>query len=420
MASESQVFRFIDICAVYFTLQLVWCVIFSYILIGFVMLLRKTLFLKLIFTKGVLWALFLIVPFLGKMKVFYEHDFLVKATWWLTGSVMTCTWISYVYMAGILISFLCMSRKRVALQRIVSRMEKQLIGDKLVYITDMNVTPFTVGLFSPKIILSKRMKDNYNRDEIEAIIQHEKTHIRLGHLWCYFIWEILRCLLWANPFLAVCQRHFRADMEDICDKVCIQNSGKTAHEYGWLLLKTVKLLKTEQDNISSVVTYAGEKEFEDIKRRIEKITNFRSYQKMLCRNMVVIAAILMCIVFMKVNSISYAQYNEIEHILVYGYNPKDGTVVILDNSDRLQKMISYRDDYVYVDRVAFETLLDENISKNNTNQEIYIVFGGFYKLPGIGSNGNSCFYQVNSDEKIVKIPYERLKDSWIMELFKIL
>lgn len=420
MTSESQFFSFIDICAVYFTLQLVWCVIFSYILIGFVMMLRKTLFLSLIFAKGVLWALFLIVPFLGKMKVFYEHDFLVKATWWLTGSIMTYTWISYVYMAGSLISFLCMCKKRAGLQRIVSRMEKQLIGDKLVYITDMNVTPFTVGLFSPKIILSKEMKDNYNRDEIEAIIQHEQTHIRLGHLWCYFVWEILRCLLWVNPLLAICQRHFRADMEDICDKVCIQNSGKTAHEYGWLLLKTLKLLKTEQNNVSSVVTYAGEKDFEDIKRRIEKIAHFRSYRKVLCRNMVVIAAILMCIVFMKVNSISYAQYNEIEHILVYGYNPKDGTVVILDNSDRLQKMISYSDDYVYVDRVAFERLLDENISKNNTNQEIYIIFGGFYKLSGIGSNGNSCFYQVNSDEKIVKIPYERLKDSRIMELFKIL
>lgn len=174
--------------------------IFSYVLIGFVMLLRKSLFLKLIFAKGVLWALFLIVPFLGKMKAFYEIDFWVKATWWLTGSVMTYIWISYVYMAGILISFLCMCRKRVALQRIVSRMEKQLIGDKLVYITDMNVTPFTVGLFGPKVILSKRMKDNYNRDEIETIIQHEKTHIRLGHLWCYFIWEILWCLLWVNPF----------------------------------------------------------------------------------------------------------------------------------------------------------------------------------------------------------------------------
>ena len=61
-----------------------------------------------------------------------------------------------------------------------------------------------------------------------------------------FAWDVLRCLLWVNPFLTVCQKQFRADMEDICDRVCIQGSGRTAHEYGMVLLKTLKLLRSGQ------------------------------------------------------------------------------------------------------------------------------------------------------------------------------
>ena len=146
-------------------------------------------------------------------------------------------------------------------------------------VTDMNITPFTIGLLKPKIVLPKTMADSYSREELKAIIQHEQTHIRLGHLWFGLAWDMLRCLLWINPFLTVFQKHFRADMEDICDRVCIQNSGKTAHEYGLVLLKTLKLLRSESENVPPAVTYAGESEFIGMKRRMGKIAGFHPYRK---------------------------------------------------------------------------------------------------------------------------------------------
>lgn len=424
MESWSQFLGFMDGGATYFTLQLVRCVIFSFVWIGFVMLLRKTLFSGRIFAKGILWASFLIIPFLGKMKLFYENAFVVKATWWLTGSIMTHPWLARIYMLGVLVSFLYIFKKRVRLQKIVSRMETQSVCGKSVHIMDMNVTPFTVGLLSPKIVLPRVMKDHYSEGEIEAVIRHEQTHIRLGHLWCYFAWEILRCLLWLNPLLARCQRYFQSDMEDICDRVCIQNSDETAQEYGLLLLKTVKLLQSEQKSISSIA-YAGEKDFEDMKKRIEKIAAFQPYQKRLCRSIVVIAVIAMCLIFVGIKNVSYARCSEMEHIFVYEYDTKNGNVVVVDNSEDLQQTISYDDDYVYVDRQAFESLL----SDSGEEREVYIVFGGYQKLPGIGGNGNSCLYPRNSaesydsadsKESIIKIPYERVKDNWMTVLFKML
>lgn len=411
-----QFLEFTDVCAVYFTLQLVRCVMFSFAWIGLVMLLRKTLFTKLIFAKGILWASFLVVPFLGKMKLFYEDALVLKATWWLTGSIMTYTWIARVYMAVVLISFLYTLVKRARLQRIVSRMKKHAIGGGTVYITDMNITPFAVGLLRPKIILPQIMADNYSRDEIEAIILHEKTHIRLGHLWCYFVWDILRCLLWLDPLLTLCQKYFQEDLEAVCDRVCIQSSGGNAYEYGLLLLKSLKLFRAEQKHISAAAAYAGKRDFKNIKGRMEKIAAFKSYRTIFCRCIVLIAAVCLCIFLMGIDSISYARCNDIENMMVYEYDAENGNVVIIDSSDRLKRMISYDEDYVYVDSSSFEALLREH----HAEREIYIVFGGFQKLPGIGGGGDSCLYQANPDEKTVRLPYEKVKDNWSMTLFKML
>lgn len=416
MNSWSQIFDLLDCIAVYFALQLMRCVIFSCVLIVLVMLLRQTLFSKLIFAKAMLWAPFLLIPFMGKMKLFYENTVVLKATWWLTGSVMTYVWTAHIYMAGVLLSFLYIFGKRVHLKRIVSRMERRTVNDKPVYMTEMKVTPFAVGLLRPKIVLPEVLVNSYSRQEIEEIIRHEQTHIRLGHLWCYLAWDILRCLLWLNPLLSYCQRYFQADVEDMCDRVCIQNSEWTAQEYGLLLIRTLKLLRSEQESVSSAAAYAGGKNYQDTKRRVVQIAAFRSYRKALCRSMAVASAALLCIAFMGINSISYARCNELDNILVYEYDLQNEKAVILDSSDCLKQMISYDDDCVYVDRAAFEAFLGEN----HAQQEVYIVFGGYQKLPGIGGGANSCYYQTDTNVNIVEIPYERGKDNWVTELFKIL
>ena len=38
--------------------------------------------------------------------------------------------------------------------------------------------------------------------------------------------------------------------------------------------------------------------------------------------------------------------------------------------------------------------------------DVYIVFGGFYKLPDLVSRGNSCLYETGSDVGVIQIPYE--------------
>ncbi len=105
--------------------------------------------------------MFLIIPFLGKLKVFYENEAVVRATWWITAGTMSCLWIDRIYIAGILGAFICIFGKRLRLLRTVAGMETAVFENVRICVTDMNVTPFTVGLFRPKIVLPKVMAEGY-------------------------------------------------------------------------------------------------------------------------------------------------------------------------------------------------------------------------------------------------------------------
>lgn len=412
MSDWSQLGGVIKFCAVYFTTQLVRCAVFSFILIWFVILLRKVFFSKTVFLRGMLWTWFLFIPFLGKLKLFYENEAVLRMTWRMTYGTMKNIWFDYIYIAGIFVTAFCIFGKRWHLSKIVAGMKTSAFEGTQLHITDMNVTPFTSGLLKPKIVLPQIMLDSYGKNELMAIIQHEKTHIRLGHLWYGFAWDILRCLLWVNPFLTVFRKYLQTDMEDICDRVCIQNSGKSAHEYGLVLLKSLKVLRLGNEEITSTATYAGERGFTDIKRRMSEIAGFRPYRKRLCIGMGAVTLMVMMVVFFVIHANSYARYSESNDIMVGSY---DGEATIISNdTEKLSTMISYDDSYVYVDREAFEAFLREN----NAEGDIYIVFGGYYKLPGLGGAGEGCMYERGSKDSIVQIPYESIIKNWAHVLCK--
>ncbi|MDE6432694.1 MAG: M48 family metalloprotease [Lachnospiraceae bacterium] len=396
-----------DFSTVYFTTQLMRCAVFSFILIWLVLLLRKVFFLKRVFLRGLLWISFLFIPFLGKLKLFYENKVVVRLTWKMTCVTMQNIWFDRIYIAGVFVTAICVFGKRLHLWKIVSGMKTSVFEGMQVCVTDMNVTPFTSGLLKPKIVLPQIMLDSYRKDELLAIIQHEKTHIRLGHLWYGFAWDLLICLLWINPFLSVFRKYLRSDMEDICDRVCIQNSGRSANEYGLILLKSLKVLRLGYEEISSTATYAGEKEFADMKRRMSEIADFRPYRKRLCRGMGIVTFMVMIAVFSFIHTNSYARYSESKDIMVGSYDG-EAKIVSID-TEELSKMISYDDSYVYVDREAFEAFLYEN----NAEGDIYIIFGGYSKLPGLGGAGEGCIYERGSKDSMVRIPYESIMDNWV-------
>ncbi len=408
------VISFFNLSSVYYVIQLLKCVQISFVVFAIVFLLRRTLAKNRVFLKGALWSLFIPVLFAGKIKFFYENTIGILWFSWWNEICKIHIWINWLYLCGILVYAIWLFSKKKKLKKMVAGMEQRKIANTLFYVTKMPVTPSTIGLFRPRIVMPEVILKEYTEEELRIILLHEKTHIRQGHLFFYFLWDILRVLLWLNPLLTTGTKFFREDLEEICDWATIQKSGGKAYGYGQLLLKSMKILQAEKEEFNMFATFAGDKEYRNIRHRVIKIAKYRPYKGIASVSLMAVSVLCMMGVIVWIKACSYGRYNENDVLFTYGYDGKE--VTFFDNNDCLQQMISYDDSYVYVDREAFENYL----YRNNATGEICIVFGGFYKLPGVGGTGCSCYYEFGSKDQTVKIPYESPMSDWRVKLVKLL
>lgn len=405
---------FFDLCVVYYVIQLVRCALISFAVSAVVFLLRKTLLKNRVFLKGALWCLFIPVLFAGKLKFFYENiTGVILFTWW-NEIFINHIWISRLYLCGVFVYAARLLHKRKRLKKLVLGMEKRKVENTVVYVAGMPVTPSTIGIFRPKIVMPEIILKEYDRKELQTILLHEKTHIRLGHLLFYFLWDILRVLLWVNPLLTIGTKFFREDMEEICDHVTIRRSRGSAYAYGELLLKSMRILQAESKDFNMYATFAGDNGYRGIRQRMTGIARYKPYKRLMAAGTLAVAALCVTGTVVWIQDISYDRYNESDIMFTYGYDGKE--VTFFDDSDILYQMVAYDDSYVYVDREAFEKYLYEN----NAAGDIFIVFGGFYKLPGLGGAGCSCCYEFASEEQVVKIPYESPASDWRVKLLKLI
>lgn len=420
---------FFNLFAVYYVIQLLRCVMVSVIVAVAVFVLRATLFKHSIFLKAALWSLFFPVLFTGRMKFFYENQTGVLLFTWWNSIFMKHVWLCWLYLCGVCIFLLMLFQKRKKLKKLAFCMEKRVVGETAVRVAKLPVTPFAAGVFKPVIVVPEIILQTYSNTEIHTILLHEKMHIRLCHLLLYALWDILRALLWINPLLTAGARLFKEDLEDVCDYATIQKSDGSAYAYGQLLLKSMRALQKESEAFKLSAAFAGEKEYQKIRQRILKITNYKPYTKAAAAAVVLAAFLLAAGTTAWIQQHSYGRYQTSDSILVYEYHPQKQDARILayapesaqstpqqkgqTDSKLLRRMVSYDDRYVYVDGDAFSRFLQES----RADGEIILVFGGFYKLPGIAGYGYSCPYENTAKEQLVRIPYESRLD-WRLKLIK--
>ncbi len=383
--------HFLNVCAVYYVVQLLRCVLFSYVVYAFVFTLRKTALKNKVFLKGALWSLFIPVLFVGRMKFFYENRIGVKLFTSWTEICMSHTWICWLYLCVVLLYIVCLRHRRKELKRMVAGMKKRTVDGGVIYVTKTPVTPFTVGVFNPKIVMPEVILKGYDKKEFHTILLHEKTHIRLGHLLFYLLWDILRVLLWLNPFLAIGTKYFREDMEEICDFVTIKHSGGKAYAYGQLLLKSMRVLQAESKDFNMYATFAGDEDYQGIRQRVTKIAAYKPYKGIAAVGTLIAVMLCMTVTVFCVQKVSYDRYNPLDSIAVY--DMETGTELIGDG-EALREAVSYDENYIYIKQEAFQELI-----KDSTVSREYICFyvGGYYKLPGIGAGGGCCRYLEAAD-----------------------
>lgn len=282
--------------------------------------------------------------------------------------------------------------------------ERRYICGQEVLVSEMAAVPFASGLFHARIAVPRAMIEEFREEELEMILLHEKMHICLGHLRCLFLGDVLRILLWPNFFIGICMRTLRKDLEDICDQVTIQESGGDAYEYGRLLIKSMKVLRTEA--FEGTAAFAGEKEYRDIRQRIQRITEYEPYDRRRIRAFCACGLAVLAGIFLTVRNHSLPRYVKLTDMVLEN---DAGEFWILKDSGILRKAVSADDERVMIDRAAMDLILEEYEIEE---REFSILFGGYEKLPGFGGNGNLVYVDYAGQEERLEIPYEN-SDAYI-------
>lgn len=406
--------QFFNSCSVYYVVQLVRCVMLSFVVLAFVFILRKTALKNRVFLKGALWSLFIPVLFIGKMRFFYENRIGIKCFSWLTDMCMNHIRICWLYLCGVFLYAALLFYRRRKLKKMVAGMEKRKVDGTVIYVTKTPVTPSTVGVFKPKIIMPEAILKGYDGKEFQTILLHEKTHIRLGHLLFYVLWDILRALLWLNPFLAVGTKYFREDMEEICDWVTIKRSEGKAYAYGQLLLKSMRVLQAESEDFNMYATFAGDKEYQSVRQRVTRIAAYKPYKGIAAVGMLIAVMLCVAVALLWTHNVSYERYNPLDSIVVY--DMETGTELINDG-EALREAVSYDENYIYIKAETFQELIkDSTVSSEN----ICFYCSGYHKLPGIGGGGGFGYLETADFENgILKIEYVKHMDIFD-RIFKML
>lgn len=132
-----------------------------------------------------------------------------------------------------------------------------------VYVSDEVETPCLVGLFSPKIYVTKEVAEN------SVLLRHTVTHERMHYRQGDSLWATIRCMClalhWYNPLVWWAAVLSKKDAEFSCDEATIKVLGEEErNEYGKTL---IKLSSKEKYNLFVTAT-AMTSEKKSIKERI--------------------------------------------------------------------------------------------------------------------------------------------------------
>lgn len=393
---------FLNFCAVYLVVQLGRSILCSCLILTVIMVLRRTFLRHYVFLRGFLWWMLPLALFVGRLKLFYENPLMVRLFFWWNNLCIEQVWLCHLYLLGIVGSLCSVAYRRKKLKKRILEVQPCQVNDTRIFVWNSAVTPFSAGVIHPVIVMPEVLLEFCGEEELEEILLHEKIHIRLGHLWCYLLWDILQSLLWLNPFLAVSRKYFKEDLENICDCVTIQKSGGRPENYGKLLIKTACLLQREE--MEGAVAFAGEKRYEKFKKRIHTIACFQPYRRgqLTCAALGTAAAIMGMMIGIK--SYSYPRYREENKFIAMDCRCEN---ILFSDSEELKQVISVDSRNVSIDASSLEQLfLEHGISE----QPFYLGFGGYTKLPGMGGGGSCVYVDYEKGGKNLVIPYEKQED----------
>ena len=399
----------------FYAMLLIRCAVLSVPVILIILMIRKFVLRNSVLGKCLIWLLIIPVPFLGRLHVFYEKNIFVNIFVNLQGICFEQYWIPCIYSSIVVILLVVELIRHIRLSKYIKTLKQIDVLGTTVYLNEVHMTPFVYGIVRPKIIIPKYLIVPDKTVELSTILLHEKTHIHQGHLVFLAIWNFIRILFWINPLLFSVTKLLKEDLESACDRSVIRITGCSPIEYGDFLLNSLRTIN-KTTSMPGTLALFGTTAFNSLKRRILCIKKYKTYNPKKAGIAVIFSVLtVICSLFL-IKIVSFKRINEMNVISVF--NATDMETVLMADNTELTSNASFDDKYLYLDANQLDRIID---LEKYQNKELWIFFGGFYKVPGIGGGGEVAVVTGKDiGTGMVKIPYEEAQDTLVLTLFKLM
>ncbi len=390
----------------YWSIILIRCTLASALLIVAVRMLRRFIPDRYTWLRSWCWSLLILAPFFGRLRFWYDSPIVLGVTGFLYDLLGQHLFLRVLWpgiSTCLIVRYLLRARH---LRKEIDALPQQEFAGVTVSVTPLSVSPFSAGLMKPRIVIPKKHLEVMDDRELENIIMHERTHIRLGHLWILALWQLLCALLFPDFLLFLSGKYLREDMEALCDRVTMKHTQMSAVAYGSLILRSHR--SAADDHSLSPVTLSGEKTYEEARRRILRICAFKPYRVINCILLGVCCISIVGGTLALIRQASYPRWSGISNISIVD---KDSHIQGFYDEDAIQSAVSWDHEKLVIHRSAFERLCAAYPGDVDT-EHFWICFDGFYKLPGIGGGGQLVEVDLSGGEEDLIIPYEWTTDFW--------
>lgn len=141
------------------------------------------------------------------------------------------TWLSYAYIAGLVFFFGKLSIELSSLFLVLKKNDITKIDGYIFVKTKSRLAPFS---FFKWIVYNP---EQFNENELELIINHEKVHANQYHSIDILISQLATTLFWFNPILWWYKKNLQQNLEFIADQNA-QKQSQCEKSYQKLLIKT--------------------------------------------------------------------------------------------------------------------------------------------------------------------------------------
>ncbi len=115
-------------------------------------------------------------------------------------------------------------------------MQMKIVRKVTVWISQHIDVPATIGFIKPVILIPFASLNNLSRDQLEAIILHELSHIRRNDYIINIIVSLIETILFFNPFVTLLSAVIKRERENCCDDFVLQYRYDP-HSYASALLR---------------------------------------------------------------------------------------------------------------------------------------------------------------------------------------